>query len=929
MKKIILLLGLLIVPSVSSAQQLTDTLGVDPNVTVGRLPNGLRYFIRVNKKPEKRAELRLAVNVGSVLEDDKQRGLAHFVEHMAFNGTEHFKKNELVHYLESIGMRFGADLNAYTSFDETVYMLTVPTDSAKPLQQGIQILEDWAHEQVFDSTEIDKERGVVIEEWRLGQGADERMRDKYFPILFSSSRYAERLPIGTHENLQSFKHSDLKRFYHTWYRPEQMAVIAVGDFDKTQVEQMIRTHFGSWKHEGGPERTLYPVPDVDSTSVAIATDKEATMAVVSVYNKLPIQHEVTVADYRTSLAQNLFMQMFNERLQELTQQSNPPFIGASAGQGAIIRTKEAFMLSAGTKDDGILTGLEAVLTEAARVQKHGFTATELQRAKTNLLRGYEQAFAEREKSESAEYADEYVRAFLEAEPIPGIAVEYEIAKAYVPAISIAEVNGFIKEWISDRNRVVVVQAPEKPSVKVPTREDILGVIAKVRAKDIPAYQDQVADASLIPNPPTPGKIISETRDTALNVTTWKLSNGVRVIMKPTDFQADQVLMRAYSPGGTSLVSDKDYLSSIFATALVGMGGIGNFSAIELNKALAGKAVRVSPYISDRREGFSGQASPKDLETLFQLTYLNATSPRKDTTAFNSLRVRLAAVLENQSANPESAFQDTLEVTMSQHHFRSRPLTMPMLGEVSLDRAIDIYRERMGDASDFTFVFVGNFSVDSIRPLVLQYLGGLPASGRIEKWRDIGVRPPTGVVERVVRKGVEPKSETNIVFTGPLTDVSSTNRMALGLMLDILEIRLRDVLREEMSGTYGVDVSGSTSREPTPSYTVTISFGADPARLDSLTKTVFQQIDLLKSKGVTAAEIAKVKETQKRGWETNIKRNEYWLSQIGARDETGEKLADVLTLPAQLDAISAKQIVATASLMRRDRFVRVSLLPEKQ
>ncbi|HUP88208.1 MAG TPA: insulinase family protein [Longimicrobiales bacterium] len=929
MKKIILLIaGVLAFPAVSAAQQLADTLRVDPNVTMGRLPNGLRYYIRVNNKPEKRAELRLAVNVGSVLEDEKQRGLAHVVEHMAFNGTEHFKKQELVHYLESIGMRFGADLNAYTSFDETVYMLTVPTDTGKALEQGVQILEDWAHEQVFDPAEINKERGVVIEEWRLGQGAEERMRDKYFPVLFANSRYAERMPIGTKISLETFSHADLKRFYHDWYRPELMAVVAVGDFDKTRVEEMIKAHFGTWKHDGGPPRAPFPVPDHDTTLVSITADKEATVASVSVYNKLPLHTQVTVADYRLSLAQSLFMQMINDRFEELTQQGNPPFIGASAGGGAVVRTKEAFILGAATKDDGILRGLEAVMTEAARVQKHGFAETELQRAKTNLLRSYEQAYAERDKSESAPLADEYVRAFLESEPIPGITTEYQLAQTLLPQISIQMVNALIKEWISDKNRVVIVQAPEKPTVKIPTQAEISNVIAHVRTMDLKPYDDRVADASLIPNMPTPGTIVTETRDTATSITIWKLSNGARVLLKPTDFQADQVLMRASSPGGTSLVADKDYVSALFSTTLVSLSGLGQFGSIELNKALTGKAARVSPFLAERREGFSGQASPKDLETLFQLTYLHATSPRRDTTAYQSLRSRLAAVLENQSASPESAFQDTLEVTLTQHHFRSRPLTMKLLDEVSLDRALDIYRERFGDASDFTFAFVGNFTVDEIKPLVLRYIGGLPSTNRKENWRDNSVRPPTGVVERVVKRGVEQKANTDLVFTGPATDLSGENRSALSLMLDILEIRLREVLREDLGGTYGVDIGGSMSREPYPSYTISVSFGADPARIDTLTKVVFQQIDLLKAKGVTAEEVAKVKETQKRSWETNVKRNDYWLGQIIARDEGKERFADVLTLPSRIDKITAQQIARTADLLRRDNYVRVTLLPEK-
>lgn len=917
----------LALPGMVAAQQLTDRLAPDPNVTVGRLPNGLTYYIRENRKPEARAELRLAVNAGSVLEDEKQLGLAHFAEHMAFNGTENFEKQELVDYLESVGMRFGADLNAYTSFDETVYMLTVPTDTGRALAQGIQILEDWAHRVTFDPEEIDKERGVVIGEWREGQGAGERMRDKYFPVIFGDSRYASRLPIGTRSNLENFKHEDLINFYRTWYRPDLMAVIAVGDFDKKQVEDLIKRHFSTLSAPATTARASYPVPDHDGTLVSIVTDKEATVASVAVYHKLPVDTAKTVGDYRMMLATSLFSEMLNARLTELTQDANPPFIGASAGQGALIRTKEAFVLSAATKDDAILRGLEAIVTEAARIQQHGFTATELEREKQNLLRSYEQAYAERENSESEDYASEYVSAYLEAEAIPGIAAEYELAKLLVPQIPVQMVNGLVKEWIADRNRVVVIQAPEKASVKVPTEQEVRETFVRVRAKDIKPYDDRVAEASLIATLPKPGTIVSEKRDTLTNITEWKLSNGARVLLKPTDFKADEVLLRAYSPGGKSLVSDQDFISATTATFLIGLSGLGAHSATDLGKALAGKAVRVSPYIDDRYEGFSAQASPKDIETMFQLLYLNATSPRRDTTAYQSLKARLAAVLENQSASPESAFRDTLEVTLSQHHFRARPFTQERIAEIDLDRALAVYKERFADASDFTFVIVGSLTADSIKPHVLRYVGGLPAMDRKEKWLDRGIRPPGGVIEKTVRKGVEPKSVTELVFTGSFA-YTLENRLALSLMRDILEMRLRDAIREELGATYGVEVGQATDREPEPSYAIMVSFSADPARLDSLTNRIFSEIEKLQSNGVTAEEVAKVKETQRRQWETSMKQNGYWVGQIAGRDMAGEPVSDVLSFPVRLEKMTAGQIQRASLLMRKGNYVRVSLVPER-
>jgi zinc protease len=921
---------LLVFISTPAAAQLSprDTLPVDPSITIGRLPNGLRYYIRVNRKPEARAELRLAVNAGSVLEDEKQLGLAHFVEHMAFNGTKNFAKQELVHYLESIGMRFGADLNAYTSFDETVYMLTVPTDTGQALEKGMQILEDWAHNVSFDAAEIEKERGVVIEEWRLGQGAEERMRDKYFPVLFRGSQYAVRLPIGTRENLQAFKPADLVRFYREFYRPELMSVIAVGDFDKNRVEQLIRTHFGSIPARSGAPRQLFSVPDHDSTLVAVATDQEATISTIAVYYKQPLQEGKTVEHYRNSMIEQLFTTILNARLRELTQQANPPFLGGSSAQGQLIRTKEAFFLYAATRDDELLRGLDAVLTEAARVQRHGFTATELERAKQNTERYLEAAHAEREKTESGQYAEEYVSAFLNEEPIPGIDFELQLTRQLLPTITLAEVNALVQKWMVDRNRVVVVQAPQKETVRIPSSSQMLAVFDSVRSKDIAPYDDDVAAAGLIAALRPAGRVVSERKLDKVEVTEWKLSNGARVLLKPTDYQADEILMRAYSNGGTSLVSDRDYLSASFATTLASQSGFGAFSATQLTKALAGKVAHVQPMIGAREEALSGSASPRDLETMLELTYLMMTDVRRDSAVFASLKSRFAALLENQSRDPEAAFRDTLQVTLAQHHFRARPYTAAMLADIDMERALAIYRERFANAGDFTFVLVGNFTLDSIRPLVERYLGALPGSPAGETARDDGQRPPKGVIEKVVRRGVEPKSQTEIVFTGPF-EYTLPNRLALSLMTEVLDLRLRDVLREDLGGTYGVNIGSGSAREPVPQYSLTISFGADPQRLESLTKTVFEQIEKLKREGPTADELARVKETQRREWETNLKRNAYWIGQIAARDRLGEPIADVLSFPDRLNTATPAMLrTAAQRYLRTDNYVRVSLYPEK-
>lgn len=922
------------VPRAAPAQQApptfaaTDTLPVDPNVRVGTLGNGLEYYVRENGRPENRAELQLVVNAGSVLETEDQRGLAHFVEHMAFNGTENFAKQELVSYLESIGMRFGADLNAYTSFDETVYMLTVPTDTGDFLERGILILEDWAHNQVFDPTEVEKERGVVIEEWRLGQGAAARMRDKMFPVLLKGSRYAERLPIGEREVLESFDPAELRAYYEAWYQPDQMAVIAVGDFDADEVERLIRERFS--RLEGEPvDRPLYPVPDHEQTLVSIVTDAEATNSSVTIYHKLPVSEQLTAGAYRRSLVEQLYNAMLNARLQELAQQRDPPFLGAGSSAGRLLRTAEGYLIGAGVADGGTERGLEAILTEAERVARHGFTETELERAKTNVLRSFEMAYAERDKTNSSTYASEYVRAFLEQEAIPGIAVEYQIAQQFIPDITLDEVNALVSEWMTERNRVVVAQAPEKPDVPVPTEEAMLAVFDAVGAKHIEPYEDVVVAGSLVPQPPTPGTIVTEERHDAVNTVEWTLSNGVRVFLKETDFKDDEILFTASSPGGFSLLPDEDVITGMLAAVAVQEGGLGDLSLVDLRRALTGKAASVQASIGETSEGLAGSASPSDIRTLFELIYLRFTSPREDPDAFEALRSRFQAQLANRSANPQTAFYDTLNTTLAQHHPRAPLLTSPMLAEWQLDESMAFYRDRFADASDFTFVFVGSFDTDSVRPLVLEYLGGLPDADREEDARDAGIRPPSGVIEKVVRKGIEPKSQTAIVFTGPF-EYTRPNRHVIGSLRDALEIELRDALREELGGTYGVEVSQSTDYEPWENYTFTIAFSASPDRLEELTDVAFQHIERVKAEGLSASTLDRVKEIQRRTHETRIEENGYWVGQLMYAAELGENPEAFQVYPSLIDGLTADMIRDAANeYLRQDNYVRVSLYPEQR
>ena len=554
---------------------LNQKLPIGPQVEVGEFENGLRYYIRVNKRPENRAELRLVVNAGSILEDDDQQGLAHFLEHMAFNGTKNFAKHKLIEFMESIGMRFGPGLNAYTSFDETVYMLTVPTESPEIMETAFQILGDWSQAFLLEPEEIDKERGVIIEEWRLGRGAGARMRDKQLPILFKGSQYAERLPIGKKETIESFKHKVLKRFYKDWYRPDLMAVIAVGDFDRATIKGLIDKHFSELpKRKKARPRRTFQVPDHKETLFAIATDKEYTRASVSVYHKLPLREQDTVGAYRERIAEALYNRMLNQRFNELAQKPDPPFIYASSSRGIFIRSKEVYALNASVKEEGIERGLEALLTESKRISQFGFVESELERQKQEVLRFIEKAYTEREKTESYQYVSEYMRNFLQGEPIPGIEYEFELYKRFVPEIPLEEINSLGKEWLTEHNRVIMVSAPEKEELAVPTEEELLAVFDAVEEKEIEPYVDTTLTQPLLSEIPEPGEIAETKSIDEFGITEWELSNGVHVVLKPTDFKADEIILRAASPGGTSLASDEDFIPAQTATQVIASGGLG-------------------------------------------------------------------------------------------------------------------------------------------------------------------------------------------------------------------------------------------------------------------------------------------------------------------------------------------------------------------
>jgi zinc protease len=906
---------------------------VDPEITTGKFPNGLRYYIRSNKKPEKRAELRLVVKAGAILEDDDQRGLAHFVEHMAFNGTKNFPKHELVSFIESLGMRFGADINAYTSFDETVYMLTVPTDKPEAVARAFQVLEDWAHNVSFDPAEIEKERGVVLEEWRSGRGAGMRAAEKLFPVMFKGSRYANRLPIGLPEIIQNGKPERLKQFYADWYRPDLMAVIAVGDFDKTVIEKLVATHFASLPaHKSPRDRQTYDLPDRSDTGFAINTDKETSTTSIEIDTLLPARPQGSIGAYRQGTVDRLFAGMLNARFAELAQKPDAPFVLGFTGRGGFLaRTKEIAFLNALVKEDGIERGLQALLTEAERVARFGFTETELARQKAGVLRSYERLALEKDNTLAASRAGEYVRNFLINETLPSLDDEYALHQRFLPEITLTEINKLAREWfpLSNQNRLVIVTAPQKAGLTIPDETKLAATIKESASVEVKPYVDTVASAALLESLPAPGKIVNATTNDKAGLTTWELANGVKVVLKPTNFRNDEIIFRASSPGGTSLVSDADYIPASVATQVINAGGVAEFSAIDLGKMLAGKVASATPFIGELEEGLNGGSSRKDLETMFQLIYLRFTQPRADANAFAAQTTQARTFMSNQSVIPEFSFFEALSAARYGNHPRRRLQTAATVDEWNLDKSLAFYKDRFADASDFTFYFVGSFDEATMKPLVERYLGTLPSLKRKESWKDIGVKLPEGVVEKRVEKGIEPKSRAAIVFSGPFV-FDQERRVAIRAMSEILQTRLLELIREELGGTYSVTAASGYQKYPKQEYSITIQFGCSPERTDDLIKRVFGEIEKFKAEGPTEKQLTDEREALLREFETNSKQNGYLLNQITLRFYHNEDPAGIWLVPdfyKKLDAATIKD--AARQYLNTQSFVKVTLFPEKK
>ncbi len=918
---------------VNAQTNLDAKLPVDPNVKIGKLENGLTYYIRKNTRPENKVELRLVVNAGSILEDDDQLGLAHFTEHMAFNGTKNFEKNQLVSFLQSIGVEFGADLNAYTGFDETVYILPIPVEKKENIEKGFQILEDWASAITFDDTEIDKERGVVLEELRLGKGAQDRMFKVVYPKLFEGSKYAERLPIGKENILREFKYDAIKRFYRDWYRPDLMAVVVVGNIEPSEAEQYINKHFAKLKNAEQPRpRPATEVFSRKKSEGIVVTDAEATNHVVEIhYSYQKEKKEETLGDYRTYLVRRLFTSMLSQRMQELTQRAEPPFVFGGTFIGGYARGYEEFQSIAYIAKGGVQPAITALITENERARKFGFTEGELDRTKKMMMKSIERSYNEREKTESGNLVQEYIRHFLSNEPIPGIENEYQYYQQLVGGISLDEVNAYAAAIIpaDTANKLVVLTGPEKADFAIPSNEEILEMANKAAQVEVEHYEEKAVAESLMAKKPKPGKIISEKENKELGITTIQLNNGVTVILKPTDFKNDQVVMSATRFGGQYLFDAKDRFNAEYAASVISVMGVSEFAPLDLRKVLAGKNAGVSPRIGTISEGMNGSCSASDVESMLQLVHLYFTNPRKDPELFQSFVSKQQALYQNMMSDPQFTFQDSIIRLLYKDHPWGPKLPRPENFEkIDMNRALAIYRERFGNASGFTFAIVGKFEIADIKPLIQTYLASLPASGKTSKYRDAGVRPVQGVVKKEVRKGKEQKSFIRMFWNGS-AKFSEEEQLKLQALTEIMNIKLIESLREELGGIYGGGMYGNLGKHPYENFSAGISLPCGPENVEQLIKATHQEIEKIKNEGPTQEDLDKVKETWRQQHEVNMKDNSFWMRQLIQSVELGTDARRVLSFEERIKKLTTSDVQdAARKYLDMKNYVEVILNPEQ-
>ena len=922
------------------AQQMQfPPLPVDKNVRIGQLDNGLTYYIRHNKLPENRAEFYIAQKVGSILEEPQQRGLAHFLEHMAFNGTKNFPGDDkglgVIPWCETVGIKFGTNLNAYTSIDETVYNISnAPIDRTGVLDSCLLILHDWSNYILLKDDEIDKERGVIREEWRSRNSGMLRVYTDLLPTIYQGDKYADCMPIGSIDVINNFPYKDIRDYYHKWYRPDLQGIVIVGVIDVDTVEAKLKAVFADVQKPVNPaERTYYPVTDNKEPIVAIGTDKEVDDPSIEIYFKqdaTPDSEKNNVGYLASQYMTSMISSMLNARLNELVQSANPPFTRASSYYSDFIvaKTKEAFALSASSKADGIETALKTLLQETERARRFGFTESEYARARANYLQSLESAYNEREKTKHGSYVREYVQNFLNGEPIPGIEAEYAMMNQLAPNIPLQAMNMVMQQLVPDSNQVVIIAGPAKEGLKYPTKEEVINLLKGMKDLDLQAYVDKVSDEPLMKEAPKGGKIISEKEGDIYGSTKLVLSNGVTVYVKKTDFKADEIRMKGTSLGGKSIFPDKDALNFAVMDNVIAVGGLGNFSQVDLTKVLAGKKVSVNAGLGATTENVFGTCSPKDFETMMQLTYLTFTAPRKDAEAFESFKNRMKAQLESAQANPLSSINDSLQKAMYNNHPRVVMMKPEMVDQIDYDRILEMYNDRFKDASDFTFYFVGNIDLETAKPLIAEYLGALPAINRKETFKDTKMSIRKGVYKNEYAKEQQTPTATIVFLYSGKAPYTLKNDILLSFATQVLDMVYTEEVREKEGGTYGVNCFGDLQKYPKEQLLLQIVFQTDPAKKDKLAGIVVDELKKLAAEGPSDVHLQKVKEYMLKKYADNQKENGYWMNNLNDYFYYGMDMTEGYT--DIVNSITAKDIQKFVSdLLKQGNEIEVTMtVPNK-
>ena len=919
-------------------QKLTDPINNDPNVKIGKLTNGITYYIRENKKPENRAEFWLLVNAGSMQENDDQLGLAHFVEHMGFNGIKGFPGTKLIDELQKIGVTFGLDVNAGTSFDQTQYMLTMPTDNPKNIDMAMNILKGWANDFLLDNKEIEEERGIILEEYRFYLGAEDRMRQKYFPVLFHGSRYADRWMIGTLDVLENFKPQTLKNFYYDWYRPDLQAIVVVGDINAVEIEKMIISKFSKIKPKKNPrEKIMYPIATNKEPLVVVCTDKEAASNGIQIVRKFPHFVMKTVGDYKTRMTHQLFNNMYGSRIDELMQNPNTPFLGAQVGYGVFMGNTDAYSADIMAKESQIDASLKVIMQEDYRILKHGFLESELKRAKDELLYNYEIAANEVGKTESKAFARDYSNHYLLHDPIPGAKRVFAYAKKYLAEITLDEVNALAKKWITKDNICVVVTAPEKEGVLVPTEKEILAIITDASLEKVEPYIDTYKEQEIVEKDLLKqGEIVSEIKINELDITEITLSNGIKVWLKKTDFKNDEILFKTVSKGGMSLYDETDLASGLLAADFVDRAGISEIDYISLTKKMKGKKVGLTPKISIFTEEMSGSSTPKDLELFFQYLHAFFTSPRYDTTVYELVTKETKEQYKTFDAMPVLRFIRNLIKTFTQNDYYAFPdltallFTNEFFDSSNYSRAFEIYKERFANPADFHFTFVGNFDEKEMKEYLKLYLGSLKTSTERERINPNVVKGfPHEKIELDFFAGTEEQSFVGFVFQPEFT-WTDENVAILKVLDDILNIEFTAEIREKMGGVYVLQSMILAEKTPKPEYVLLTFFGCSPNNTDKLTNAAFTILKNMQQNGPSEATLTKAKQQQIKQYDTNLKTNNFWLSSLTKKWLNGDDIKAISTFNERVNNITAKDIVNfLQKYLDVEHYVRVNSYPEKK